>query len=153
MTADQPAPALLPCPFCGSAAEIERDSDHHGAWFNLGCSQHWDRVGPDRACPGGRLWYTEPPEDEAEAIAAWNRRAPSPAMAQPMESAPKDREIMLFARGYWYIGQWDDDCHALKPRPFWLYSALWGKTGCRAVPPVAWMPLPAPPKENDHGHS
>lgn len=88
-----------------------------------------------------------------EAIAAWNRRSPSPAVAQPMETAPKDREIMLFARGFWYIGQWDDDRYSKKPRPLWFYSAAWGKSGCRGIPPVAWMPLPAPPKENDHGHS
>ena len=67
---------LRPCPFCGSPAELERASDHHGEWFNLGCSRHWGNVNPDDACPAGRLWYTEDPEKEAAAIEAWNRRAP-----------------------------------------------------------------------------
>lgn len=66
--------AIKPCPFCGSEAELEHGSDHHGQWFNLGCSRHWGNVDPDRACVGGRLWYTETEKSEAEAIAAWNTR-------------------------------------------------------------------------------
>jgi hypothetical protein len=73
----------MPCPFCGAPASIEHDSDHHGEWFNLGCSKHWGAVGdPDKACPAGRLWYTEDPDKEAEAIATWNRRALPPNQKQ-----------------------------------------------------------------------
>lgn len=69
---------LAPCPFCGSPAELEHDSDHHGEWFNLGCSKHWERVTPiEDACCGGRLWYTEPLSEEARAIEAWNTRTAS----------------------------------------------------------------------------
>ena len=72
---------LLPCPFCGAPASLEHDSDHHGDWFNLGCSRHWGAVpDPDDGCPAGRLWYTEEPEKEAAAIAAWNRRPPLPTI-------------------------------------------------------------------------
>ena len=67
--------ALLPCPFCGSPALLEHDSDHHGEWFNLGCSRHYVAVDPDKACIAGRIFYTEPLEDEEKAIAAWNRRS------------------------------------------------------------------------------
>jgi hypothetical protein len=77
--------ALLPCPFCGAPAEIEHGSDHHGEWFNLGCSRHWGKD-PDSPCVGGRLWYTETEVTEADAIAAWNRRAPSPAEAALREA-------------------------------------------------------------------
>jgi hypothetical protein len=81
--------ALLPCPFCGSPAELERDSDHHGEWFNLGCSRHWGRVkDPDKSCLGARLWYTETDVPEVEAIAAWNRRAGYSA-ALPLTDAEK----------------------------------------------------------------
>lgn len=71
---------LKPCPFCGSPAELERHSDHHGGWFNLGCSRHWGNVDPknvdpDAACIAGRMFYTEDPDNEAKAIAAWNTRA------------------------------------------------------------------------------
>lgn len=66
--------ALLPCPFCGASAEIERDSDHHGEWFNLGCSRHWGKSIDDQ-CIAGRLWYTETETPVSDAIAAWNRRA------------------------------------------------------------------------------
>lgn len=77
------ATPLLPCPFCGAPAELERDGDHHGEWFNLGCSKHFGRVDPP--CPGGRLWYTASPDNEAEAIAAWNKRATPAERAAPME--------------------------------------------------------------------
>jgi Restriction alleviation protein Lar len=70
-------PDLLPCPFCGSPAELELDSDHHGEWFNLGCSNHWEKVRePAKPCVGGRLFYTEPLEERDAAISAWNSRAP-----------------------------------------------------------------------------
>lgn len=69
---------LKPCPFCGAPAELEEDSDHHGEWFNLGCSNHWGKIDPDDACCGARLWYTAEPSEKAKAIAAWNRRSPAP---------------------------------------------------------------------------
>ena len=70
--------ALKTCPFCGSPAEIEYGSDHHGTWYNLGCSRHWGHQSdpnPTSTCLAGRIYYTETDVPEAEAIAAWNRRA------------------------------------------------------------------------------
>lgn len=77
---------LMPCPFCGGEAELERDNDHHGEWFNLGCARNWNRMGPDQSCPGGYIWYTAGPEEEAAAIAAWNRRPASPAVVELVEA-------------------------------------------------------------------
>lgn len=71
---------LLGCPFCGSPAELEHGSDHHGEWFNLGCSRHWGK-NPDNVCPGARIWYTEIPEKEADAIKKWNTRLTLPTDA------------------------------------------------------------------------
>jgi len=73
---------IAPCPFCGAPAELERNSDHHGEWFNLGCSRHWGAV-KDVAdkCPGGRIWYTEDLDNEPAAITAWNTRA-APALPE-----------------------------------------------------------------------
>lgn len=70
---------LKPCPFCGAPAQLEEDADHHGEWFNLGCSRHWDAKGvkDGEQCPGGRIWYTEDPEGMGKAISAWNTRAES----------------------------------------------------------------------------
>lgn len=68
---------LKPCPFCGSPAEVERGNDHHGSWFNLGCSRHWGKNLADQ-CIAGRLWYTESEKTEEEAIANWNKRTPDP---------------------------------------------------------------------------
>ena len=69
--------ALKNCPFCGAPAELEEGSDHHGTWFNLGCSQHWGRVrNPDHTntCIAGRMFYTETDVPLTVAIAAWNHR-------------------------------------------------------------------------------
>ena len=66
---------LKACWCCNAPAILERASDHHGEWFNLGCSRHWDAV-PDRAlaCPAGRIWYTADPSEMEAAITAWNTR-------------------------------------------------------------------------------
>ena len=65
---------LKPCPFCGLPAELERGNDHHGSWFNLGCSDHWGRRRDGKGCIAGRMFYTETDTPEADAIAAWNTR-------------------------------------------------------------------------------
>jgi hypothetical protein len=95
--------ALLPCPFCGSPAELERDSDHHGEWFNLGCSRHWGRVkDPDKSCLGARLWYTETDVPEVEAIAAWNRRAGySAALAAPLTEGERESLAAIIDAEAW----------------------------------------------------
>lgn len=100
---------LLPCPFCGSAAEIERGNDHHGEWFNLGCSCHWGNVEPDSACSAGRMWYTAEPEDEPKAIATWNTRATlSPPAGERREAIARavrffiDSEVVTMKYGFKY---------------------------------------------------
>jgi len=67
---------LLPCPFCGAPALLEECSDHHGEWFNLGCTNHWDncKIQYEKSCPGGRIWYTADPDEKQKAIKAWNTR-------------------------------------------------------------------------------
>ena len=71
-------------------------------------------------------------------------------MHYPIDTAPKDRRILLFARGEWHVGKWNDDKFNRKPRPFWDYSLIWRATGCREQPPIAWAELPEkiPGKEN-----
>ncbi len=59
---------LLPCPFCGKPAELHYDSDHHGNWFNLGCS--------DEFCHAHHAFYTEELREVNSAIEAWNQRVP-----------------------------------------------------------------------------
>lgn len=87
---------LKPCPFCSAPAALERGSDHHGTWFNLGCSRHWGRVAdPDKACIAGRMFYTEIEKTEAEAILLWNTRPDLAAETLRLraEVAAKDAKI------------------------------------------------------------
>ena len=92
---------LANCPFCGAPAELEHGSDHHGEWFNLGCSRHWGRD-TDNKCLAGRIWYTETEIPEADAIAAWNRRAAPPI------AAPADAEREKLAKSLErYAAAWE----------------------------------------------
>ena len=85
---------LKACWCCNAPALLERDGDHHGEWFNLGCSRHWEAV-PDRAeaCPAGRIWYTADPDELEAAITAWNtrpREAELEAEVERLREALKD---------------------------------------------------------------
>lgn len=70
---------------------------------------------------------------------------------QPIESAPKDREILMFYPNLErsMIGNWDNDEYNSKPRPYWNgeYARLWGKNLARINLPTHWMELPSPPCE------
>jgi Lar family restriction alleviation protein len=61
------AVALLPCPFCGETASTERNTvfGPTGAPWAIGCDVN--------GC-AEFAWF----QSEAEAIAAWNRRAKTP---------------------------------------------------------------------------
>lgn len=115
---------LKNCPFCGASAEIEHGSDHHGEWFNLGCSKHWGRVDPDKSCIGGRVFYTEIDKTEAEAIAAWNRRSdPILAEAERALEATEDRaehaERRLRHTKQWYAERLERITSYAKEHGFW----------------------------------
>ncbi len=57
---------LKDCPFCGNKALLEDCNDHHGDWFNLGCS--------DDKCIGWHLFYCIEIQDKLRAISEWNTR-------------------------------------------------------------------------------
>jgi hypothetical protein len=72
---------LKACPFCNAPALLEELGDHHGAYYNLGCSV--------RGCLAFHVKYTESPDECSieEAIAAWNRRAPAAVPMKPQAYA------------------------------------------------------------------
>ena len=91
-----------PCPFCGKPAEIERDSDHHGSWFNLGCSDHWGKRDDGKHCIAGRMFYTESERTEEECITLWNSRATITSLKAENERL---REALAALRD----AKWTDD--------------------------------------------
>lgn len=110
----EPTHTPLPCPFCGFPAEIEEGSDHHGTWFNLGCSRHWGHVrNPDHTntCIAGRIYYTEAEVPLAEALTAWNTRADSHhRLIEALEAA---RKIIADIDDYMKRpsrGDWGEEC-------------------------------------------
>ena len=66
---------LLPCPFCGSAAKLERVHEYGGFTSGVSCDCMRDHEPAFNASPS--------PE---KAIAAWNARAPDPRFAALVEA-------------------------------------------------------------------
>lgn len=67
---------------------------------------------------------------------------------QPIETAPKDRYILLYIEFLGVIcGHWENDGYAKNPKPYWTndLELLFGKKGCRWLQPTHWMPLPEAP--------
>ena len=62
---------LKPCPFCGSDPMPEFYSSEDGSGYAIHCQAE--------ACPA---WPSVHGENEEEAIAAWNARAPDPRLAE-----------------------------------------------------------------------
>ena len=99
---------LLPCPFCGGAASLHNDTDSP-CWF-VGCS--------NSACPIEPCHYAD---TEAEAIATWNRRTPTPVGVGPYGYVDADRaiteiddSIVLDAMRYRWLRHGDNDEKVLK---------------------------------------
>lgn len=74
---------LLPCPFCGGAAQAEHFESKLGRWrWSIGCNDHTSKADdggePAAECYGFQSMTSF--ATKAEAIAAWNRRA-TPSLA------------------------------------------------------------------------
>ena len=63
---------------------------------------------------------------------------------QPIETAPKDRPIML-ATDRIEIGQWCNDNGNNKPRPYWRRDSVMGVVYERRNWPTHWAELPEMP--------
>jgi len=74
---------------------------------------------------------------------------------QPIESAPKDMNILLLLPPAFdgdtsrvHVGRWSDDKYAMNPRPYWRNDreGSLGTRWTRNYPPTHWMPLIEGPK-------
>jgi hypothetical protein len=67
---------------------------------------------------------------------------------QPIETAPKNRDVLLFCprRGI-VCGEWNTDRYAKNPRPYWSNDRerMFGTRETRDDQPTHWQPLPLPP--------
>ena len=135
---------LEPCPFCGHPPKVDEYNPYGGdsRWTAVAC------YAPE--C--GEVAFRAP--TEAEAIAAWNRRALRQGGGwRPIESAPKDgtRVVLFWPEGSLYSsdhqehGRWDDDCYAKKPQPYWTGERPHCRSAYRRSPPTHWQPLPPSP--------
>ena len=87
--------------------------------------------------------------EAAETVQTTNDQAVDPAATcsawLPIETAPKDKTMILLASSRVEIGNWDDDKYARKPKPYWNRYSAFGKTSERENNPTHWMPLPSLP--------
>lgn len=60
---------MKPCPFCGKPAKLQVETDHHGDYYFLGCS--------DENCIAHTIMLCIPVDDMpiSEAAEHWNRRS------------------------------------------------------------------------------
>lgn len=73
----------------------------------------------------------------------------------PIETAPKDRRILLGFSEELFIGissvfgKWESDQYATYPKPYWRHdlTRLCGIKVCRNHPPTHWMELPEKPDQ------
>lgn len=135
--------AMKPCPFCGGEAILEPC----GVRWSVGCTE---KEGAD-FCMGYQSLTTF--SRQAEAIAAWNRRAPVEGQWRPIESAPKDGTVVdLFARSAGFSAGPGriPECWFSDGR-WWRWDSQYGDDQCRSrVSNVThWQPLPPPPGQGE----
>lgn len=79
-----------------------------------------------------------------------------PAEWQPIETAPKDREVLGWfpyyatqqAGGSVWVIRWREDQYSKNPKPYFEASGwVWGIRDQRAKQPTHWMPLPTRPSQ------
>ena len=87
---------LKPCPMCGKEAKFVRNNDHHGDYFDLGCS--------DKECLLHRLIMDQPSEGyEQEVCLRWNRRAEDVTKRENARLKKEIKRIRLLIR-QWAFG-------------------------------------------------
>jgi len=133
-----PLPAPLPCPFCNGAA--------HSGYAKFNDDAGW--CGCESVdCPGWGACAQH--QTEADAVAAWNRRAPEAQAWRAIETAPRDGTRILIADGrstdaaYW--SQCAKGYGGSKRYPWVILDETNGVNGMTETHPTHWQPLPAPP--------
>lgn len=136
MTADQPAPSLLPCPFCGKPPRVitgvmgewrSRKEGYEPSGERLGCSDLSCGV-ITKACFGDGM--------REKAIAAWNRRTPSPAVVGTLRQ--KAGRLMDLAVRIEQASSEEEEHRLCDERD-------------RILADFRAVDRQFPPKENDHG--
>lgn len=72
-------------------------------------------------------------------------------MWQKIDSAPKDKDILLYCplRGV-VRGRWEKNQYAKTPKPYWSHDQerLFGVAATRQDQPTHWQPLPDAPEHD-----
>jgi len=129
------APEPEPCQSCGGSGQVVV-GEHHvtqdmaidAGDRSMEGAHHSFEWGECEDCQGSGLAPEQPPASPVPDFRPW----------QPIETAPKDEDVLLYQRGEGVrAGYWDDE-HG------WLAVETQGLTGGK-IQPTHWMPLPDPP--------
>lgn len=88
-------------------------------------------------------------DDVIEACARAMVQPAAPDGWQPIETAPKDTDVILYCKRIGVVcGRWSDEQYATNPRPYWKHDKthLFGIKQTRENQPTHWMPKPEAPK-------
>jgi hypothetical protein len=81
---------------------------------------------------------------DRETATGWNKRIPPQAMPwQPIETAPRDKSILLSEEGIVGEGYYDGESGYW----FWANTHPLNFEPCQEVFPTHWQPLPDPPAQ------
>jgi len=136
---------LLNCPFCGGKAAPYQEFPQE-KWARILCE--CGACGPDV-----RTGYQEVGWQE-DAAREWNTRVD---LWQPIETAPKDETLILFAmasgvvwQGYWKLAR-----ELQTPHGAVLEEAGWTRFNCldHGLEPVKWQPMPSLPTAQQEGNN
>ena len=124
--AENMTPALLPCPFCNSPAQLKESAGWHAA----GCA--------DLPCPGYQMGLTH--TTPTKAATAWNTRPASPV--SPLGAAPDGWKLVpttpTLAMGWAYL----EKAREASPMDDWKFSHPGYEAAIAAAPQA---PIPATP--------
>lgn len=73
---------LKPCPYCNEKAKIIKETDHHGEYYNLGCSFS--------ECIAADAFYTETEVPLEDAILRWNSRPIEDSLCDQLAACQKE---------------------------------------------------------------
>ena len=131
---------LKPCPFCGGEVELEKTIDRR-EWWGVVC-RNAKNIG------GSCALSIRPSASKNVAIRRWNAR---PSEWQPIETAPKDKLVLLFfdvpifgkSINKIVIGFLD----SRSEKWFIRLGEVMGVN--ELAMPTRWMPLPQPPTNKE----
>lgn len=97
---------LKPCPYCNEKAKIIKETDHHGEYYNLGCSFS--------ECIAADAFYTETEVPLEDAILRWNSRPIEDSLCDQLAACQKELAEEKNNQTKLFLGQRDGIINSMR---------------------------------------